>query len=136
MTPRIVLDTNVLISAIVFGGKPREVLSLVLRGRARLGVSWPLLDELRDVLVGRKFGYSRDAIRMILSELEDVSTLIGETKKIYAVKADPADNRVLECAVAFEADAVVSGDEHLLVLGRYAGILILPPAGYLSSLKD
>jgi len=130
--PRIVLDTNVLISAIVFGGKPREVLEKVIAGWYTMAISAEMLAEFQWVLEGKKFRYPAAIVRNIVSELLAVSELVRPTMKVEHIKADPADNRILECALESRAAYIVSGDKHLLELGQFQGIPILDAAAFLA----
>jgi len=130
--PRIVLDTNVLISAIVFGGKPREILEKVIAGGYTMAISAEILAEFQWVLEGKKFRYPAAVVRNIVSELLAVSELVRPTMKVDQIKADPADNRILECALESRAACIVSGDKHLLELGQFEGIPILDAAAFLA----
>lgn len=128
--PRIVLDTNVLIFAIVFGGKPREFLEKVIAGSYTMAISAEILAEFQWVLEGKKFRYPAPVVRNIVSELLAVSELVRPTMKVEQIKADPTDNRILECALESRAAYFVSGDKHLLELGRFEGIPILDTAAF------
>ena len=103
-------------------------------GQIDLVLSREILNEFEDVLCGKKFAYPPEIARTIVRELEAVSELVFPTRKIAAVKADPYDNLILECAVKAGVDYVVSGDNHLLELRRFEGILILSPAEFLKAL--
>ena len=76
MDYKVVLDTNVLISAIVFGGKPRYILEAIIRGRMGLAVSESILEEVKAVLVGRKFQYPWQIVHTVLTELGNISSLL------------------------------------------------------------
>lgn len=128
---RVVLDTNVFISAIVFGGKPREILELILEGKVALFVSEAILQEIAGVLCGRKFRYPAQLSHSTVKEIELISQLVSPSVKVRRIKKDPADNKFLECAVTSNADYIVSGDAHLLELSNYKGIRILTPAEFL-----
>jgi len=130
--PRIVLDTNVLISAIVFGGRYREVLEKVIAGRFTMAISAEMLAEFQGVLEGKKFRYPSDIVRTIVHELLAVSELVRPRMKVEQIKAGPADNRILEWALESGAAFIVSGDRHLLELGRFEGIPILDAAVFLA----
>jgi putative PIN family toxin of toxin-antitoxin system len=121
---RIVLDTNVLISAILFGGKPRQILEKAIRGEIQLCISEPILEEFRGVLRRSKFDYSPEMIQIILTELTGIAHLVNPSRAIEVVSEDPADNRILECAVEAKASYIVTGDSHLLKLSRYGSIEI------------
>ena len=129
---KVVLDTNVLVSAVLVAtSPPARILQAWRAGVFQLVVSGDLLLELRDVLnrprIAERSGWSA----------EDVATLIGalmasaafvEPGDVLHVVSDDDDNRVLEAALAGEADYIVSGDRALLSLGRYEGIEIVTPA--------
>ena len=131
--PSIVLDTNVLISAIVFGGRPREVLEKVISGAFVMAISTEMLDEFQGVLEGRKFRYPGAIVRTIVNELLAVSELVRPAMKVQVIKADPADNRILECALESRVVCIVTGDRHLLELGQFEGIPILDVATFLAT---
>jgi putative PIN family toxin of toxin-antitoxin system len=126
---RAVLDTNVLISAYVFpGGTPESVFRLALEGHLEIGPSRPLLAELGRVLE-LKFGWEAARAEAVVAQVARIATLVEPAETIRVVSADPADDRVLEAALAFGADLIVSGDRHLLDLGAWHGIEIVSPAG-------
>ena len=128
MTPLLVLDSNVYISAVLFGGKPRQIIEAALAGKIRLAVSSSILEEIRAVLSGDKFNFPSDVAREIIVEIESLAETIEAVEKISVIKDDPDDNRILECALAADAEAVVSGDGHLLVLSSFLDIPIMTPA--------
>jgi len=128
---KVVLDTNVLISAIAFKGKPREVFNKVLKGQMQLAISEDILNEMEGVLSGKKFRYPKGIIRSILNALEDLAEFVIPQKEVKRIKKDPNDNRILECAVEAEADFIISGDNHLLELKQYKNIRIITPSDYL-----
>ena len=132
----IVLDTNVLISAIVFGGPPRTILEMVIAGKIRGALSFAILDELRDVLQRPKFGFTPDQAITVLNELHEICDVFNPPRRVRMVKADPDDNRILECALAAHADFIVSGDTHLLDLKKFRGIPIQSPADFLAATID
>ena len=128
---RVVLDTNVLISAIVFGGNPRKLLEAILRGEPKLFLSDYILNELNGVLQRPKFGFPPDVIRSIISDLNAVGNIVTPSVRIRKIKEDPSDNRILECAVEANADYIISGDTHLLNQKVYRNVKVISPAEYL-----
>ena len=132
----IVLDTNVLISAILFGGKPRIVLEKVRTSDVRCFLSPAILDELRDVLMRPKFQFSPNAAFQVIEELHLICDIVFPNTTLAVVHEDPDDNRILECALEAQADIIVSGDPHLLRLGKFRNIRILNPADYLVELEE
>jgi putative PIN family toxin of toxin-antitoxin system len=129
--PKLVLDSNVIIAALVFGGKPREILELAVRGLVDIAISDDILEEIRGVLGGKKFQYPARIVRALIIEIEDLAHLVQPKEKIEAIADDPEDNRVLECAVESGASVIVSGDSHLLTLQNYGRIKILNPDEFL-----
>lgn len=130
-SPRVVLDSNVVISAFLFGGPPARVLDRVLAGAVQCFTSPPILDELRGVLQRPKFGLSQAQALALAEEFRDLCQVITPTHKVQAVPADPADDMILACALAAGADLVVSGDAHLLNLRQWRNIRILSPAEFM-----
>lgn len=130
MKPRVVLDTNVFISAILYGGNPRKVVNLAVTEAIEVYISLELLEELGRVL-REKFTLGSIEIEKIISEIKDFAEIITPRVHLRVIKKDPSDNKVLECAVAAKATFIVSGDKHLLNLGSFRGIQIVSPADFL-----
>jgi putative PIN family toxin of toxin-antitoxin system len=127
---RAVLDTNVLISAFVFpGGRPEAVYRLALGGGFDLVTSPPLLLELGRVLQ-QKFEWEPAMAEAAVRQVARVSTIVEPAAIVTDVEDDPAHNRVLEAAAEANADAIVTGDRHLLELDIWRGIPILSPARF------
>ena len=120
---RIVFDTNVLISAVQFGGLPRLALQLAIQSHSLLA-SAALLEEFERVLIHR-FKFPAGAAEKVLNEYRQTCKLVHPTALLHVIAADPSDNRVLECAVYGKADWIVSGDADLLSLKRFRKIPIL-----------
>jgi uncharacterized protein len=121
---RVVADTNVFISALMFGGLPGSFLDLVLLRSVQLVTSPALLDEL-DEKLRLKFEVAPDDAGAIRAKLENSALIVTPSIAVEVVKDDPDDNRVLECAIAGKAAYIVSGDRHLLRLGEYEGMRIV-----------
>lgn len=129
------IDSNVVISAFLFGGPPAEVLRHVVEGIVLCFISIPIIEEIRDVLQRPKFGLSLDRSLAIVEELHAICSVVNPTRNIRAIAKDPDDNRVLECACAADVSIIVSGDAHLLDLGTWQNIRILSPSRFLKMLK-
>ena len=134
MKPRVVLDTNIFISAILYGGNPRQIMNLAISETIEVYISPNLLDELRRTLI-EKFSLSSIEVDKILSEIKDFSEIATPQLQLQVIKNDPSDNRVLECAVAAKVRFIISGDKHLLNLGNFRGIKIVSPAEFLRLIK-
>ena len=126
---RIVIDTNVLVSGIVFEGVPAQLVDAMRAGDFELCTSSMLLAELQDVLGRAKFaGPLRRAgltLEGIVDSLRRLATIVTPAEVPRVVPNDPDDDHVLAAAVAAQADLIVSGDGHLLRLGSYQGIAIV-----------
>lgn len=131
---RVVLDTNVLISSFNFpGGAPEAVFRFALEGRIELVSSRPLLAEFGRVLTS-KFGWEAQRAEQAAMEVARIALVVEPVEHVADVRADPSDNRVLEAAAEGGAEAIVSGDRHLLRLKEWRGIPVLDPATFLQTL--
>jgi putative PIN family toxin of toxin-antitoxin system len=120
---RVVFDTNVLISAFVFGGNPERLFDAARHSRIRLLTSSSILREFSLIMQG-KFSWGQPDVVDALGAVSYVSELIKPTVSLHVVEDDP-DNRILECAVSGQAAFIVSGDRHLLALKKYEDIRIV-----------
>jgi putative PIN family toxin of toxin-antitoxin system len=129
---RVVADTNVYISALNFAGTADEVLALGRAGAIAVFISQPILDEVESVLI-RKFKWAAPRVREAARAIRDFAVLVNPVESVNLVREDEPDNRIIECAIAAGADAIVTGDQHLLKLRRFRNILIMAPREFLSS---
>ncbi len=137
---RVVLDTNVVASAsISLGGPPARVFFAWLRDTFELVVSEFLLLEYRRALlyhrVASRHGMNETEVNDIVEDIRQHALMVEPIETITLITDDPSDNKILECAVAGEADYIVSGDRHLLSIGEFRGIQILSPAMFLEVLQ-
>ncbi len=133
---RIVLDTNVYVSAILFGGKPQQVLDTAISRRAEVFVSDAIVSEIEDVLRRPKFSLTAEFVRSVMAEVTALTHWVAPVRHVSATKEDPADNDVIDCAVEARAEYVVSGDAHLLRLGEFEGIRIVDADTFLRLMED
>ncbi|MCD4824290.1 MAG: putative toxin-antitoxin system toxin component, PIN family [Phycisphaerae bacterium] len=132
---RIVCDTNVLISAILYGGRPRDVLEVIIEGKVCGFISPAIEQEFQDVLGRKKFGLSVSHVYQICQNLRELLHPVFPKETISVIKEDPDDNAILACAIAADADCIVSGDRHLLDLGEFRDVKIVTPAEFLQHMK-
>jgi putative PIN family toxin of toxin-antitoxin system len=132
---RLVLDTNVFISALVFpGSRPDQLLQRIRRGEFSLFVSPFILDEL-DRVLREKFRYGKREAAALTDAICGMATCVRPTERMQIVSANDDDNRILECALAADADYLVTGDkEHLLPLQSLGRTQIVTPAQFLDLL--
>lgn len=123
---KIVLDTNVLISATLWEGSAHKTLLLLLRRDAKLYTSQAILQEYSKI-IGRDFPQLADRLPKLIGNIVAFSTIAEPGVRLNAVPADPDDNRILECAAASEAEFILSYDKHLLNLKEYGSVKIFTP---------
>lgn len=132
---KVVLDTNTIISGILWGGNEARVIEKAEKGEVKLFMSPKLVEELEGVLKREKFTRKLEGkestVEQSVAKIALIATLIEPAKKINIIKDDPDDNRVLECAVSARADVIISGDKHLLELKTYSGIDIMSAGDFL-----
>jgi putative PIN family toxin of toxin-antitoxin system len=131
---RVVADTNVLLSAILFGGLPEAFLDLASLRFFLLVTSPALLKEL-DGKLRLKFLMPDEDAKEVRWALEEMAVVVLPDLRLTVVKSDPDDDRVLECAVAGKADYIVSGDKHLRGLGSYDGIRIVTVRQFMDTIE-
>jgi putative PIN family toxin of toxin-antitoxin system len=132
---KVVADTNVLVSALIFpGGAPEAIYRLALEGSIELATSRPLLAELGRVL-SEKFAWEPARAEQALIQLIRVAEIIEPQEAVSEIEVDPSDNRVLEAAAEAGAQLIVSGDRHLLALGSWRGIRVVTPAALQEELR-
>lgn len=130
LIPKIVIDTNIYISAIFWGGKPREIIELGRSGYIYIFCSSEIKKEI-DEKLRLKFKLDAKETLHILLDFSTFTTPVKITKMIKAIYDDPDDDKFIECAMACGADYIVSGDKHLLRMKEYEGIKIINAAGFL-----
>ena len=132
---KVVLDTNVVVSALNFPGNERLVLELALRGRFEFYLSRFILEEVAGVLV-RKFGWGEERTTEAVLVLETAANVIEPPQLPEVIEGGHADNRVLDCAAAASADYLITGDRrHLLPIGEHRGARIVNAPRFLSKLE-
>ena len=133
---RVTLDTNVLVSAFISKlGNPADILELALvLDEITLVLSEEILEEFREVMtreeVRSRFGYSTLEISAFQEAIKGVAEIVTVGSDFKAVKEDPKDDKVVNTAFDGKAEYIVSGDKHLLKLGKFKGIRIVSPATF------
>ncbi len=131
---KIVFDSNIFISALTLpGGKADAAVLRVIDGKDTLIISREIIDEVLTVLA-RKFSKDAEALSRVALNL----TEIGETVRLVErlkVLDDDSDNRILECAIAGNVDAIVTGDKAMLMLKKYRHIRIISLSEFLREVE-
>ncbi len=134
---RVVLDTNVYISAFCFtkSTPPTNVYILALQGRFELWISTKILLELADKLQN-KFAWAPPQVERVIKQIARHAHLAEPNQQIKVIDADPSDNMILECALAADAHFIVSGDKHLLALKKFENTTIMTPSDFIVLFRD
>ena len=136
-----VVDTNVIVSAGLRSGTPPDaVVRAWIEARFEAITSEQLLRELETVLkrprLARRLAWSQSDTVSFIAGLRRRATIVEPTVSLSVVTQDPSDNRVLEAALAGEAEYIVTGDQHLLELGDFEGVEIVTPARFVAVLAE
>ena len=121
---KVVLDSNILISAFFWDGNERDILRKCRKGEYQLIISDFILEEVERVLQ-KKFMVEEHLARSYLQEIFRFSDIVITHGRLDIIKEDPSDNRVLETAVLGRVNYLITGDKHLLKLEKYNEIIIL-----------
>jgi len=132
---RIVCDTNVLVSGILFGGHARQILLLASRGKITNFISDDILHEAKKVLLRPKFKLSPQQVIGIIALFRDTFELVYPAQKHKVIQSDPDDDRILDAAVEAQVEIIVSGDKHLRSLGLWRGIRMFSPAEFVKEIE-
>ena len=129
---KVVVDTNVVVSALLFGGIPGRLIDLWQMGSIRPMGSKQIIDEYLRVLTYPKFKLSEEEINFLLYQqilpyFDIIDVHFGPT----IIKKDPEDDKFIRCALAGKAKFIISGDQHLLALKFYRKIKIVSPADFI-----
>ena len=130
MVLRVVIDTNIYISAIFWNGKPREVVDLGRDGKTIIFTSLDIENEIAGKLK-TKFKLAEEDVNQTLLDFSTFTLPIKINKQLRVVQDDPDDNKFIECAVECRANYIISGDRHLLNLKEYEGIKIIKSVEFL-----
>jgi uncharacterized protein len=132
---RVVIDTNVLIAALLFGGIPGELISMWKNNRIKPLASKEIIDEYIKVLTYPKIKLSEAEINYILySEILPYFDIIPIKDSPSIIKADPSDDKFIHCSKKGNAGFIITGDQHLINLKTYQKIKIISPSEFLNNL--
>jgi putative PIN family toxin of toxin-antitoxin system len=127
MGKKIVLDTNVIVSAFGWKGSAHEIFQKCIKGHFQLYLSPQILSEIKRVLSYHKFHFNQDEIDEFLSIIIEAAEIVEPEIIIDLISQDSSNNRVLECAITADCEYVISGDKHLLEIKEFESIKILSP---------
>jgi len=132
---KVVIDTNVVISALLFGGAPGKLIGLWQSGALKPAASKEIVDEYIRVLTYPKFKLSEEEINYLLyQEILPFYEIIDVRQGPQIIKKDPQDDKFIRCALRVRAKYIISGDKHLLALKSYQKIKILSPTEFIKGI--
>lgn len=133
----VVVDTNVFVSALLFGGAPGKLISLWKSGKIRPHLTSEILTELLRVLAYPKFKLTENEIQYLLyEEILPFCTVVKPKSGSLTIKDDPSDDMFLRCSERAKAKALISGDHHLLSLRSHRDTLVLSPSQFLKKFNE
>jgi len=122
---RVVLDTNILISGLLYPGKPKKLINLALDGKIEAVSSIRIINELKEVIAREEFRLSKEEQEVMVNFIIRLSRIVMIKSNFKIVKKDPDDDVIIRTAYDRNAKYIVSGDHHLLELKEVAGIKIV-----------
>lgn len=128
---KVVIDTNVIVSAFGWGGKPADIIRLITSGKILNFTSVEMLTELKKVVGYPRLAFSETSQAEIIEIIFNVSSIVEIHKSVNIIDDDAEDNKILGCAISAGAEFVISGDKHLLTLKNFEGIKIVTPEEFI-----
>jgi len=136
---KVVLDVNVWVSALLWGGKPAEIVKAAEKGQIVILLTEEIAGEISQVLAYPKIAKMYQAASLRRGDLVEAVLKIGKfvqvTTKAHVVVEHPSDDKFIECALAANAEYIVSGDKHLLKVGSYKKTRILSVSEFLQVIE-
>ena len=132
--PRATLDTNIYVSALVYGGTPLRLLHLAIDGDLEVAISQPILDETLRIL-REKFGWSRERLKLAEALIVGFARQVSPSQTLNVIKEDETDNRILECAAEAGSEFIVSGDKDLHRLEQHGNVRVIKVADMLDIIQ-
>ena len=132
---KLVLDTNIFISAFYWGGNPQKILDRIIEGIDELYISDQILNEISAVMSRPKFKSTTEIIERYVKTIEKFGKKVFISGKIKGICRDKEDDDKIECGITSGADFLITGDDDLLILGNYQNLKILSINDYLNITK-
>jgi putative PIN family toxin of toxin-antitoxin system len=133
---RLVLDTNIFISAFFWGGNPRRIIERINSGIDSLYITDGILNEITQVLARPKFNIDGPNITHLTGAIKEVSICIAINGAVKGVCRDNKDDMILECGWRCAADFIITGDDDLLSLQTFKGVKIITANQYVNNLWE
>jgi putative PIN family toxin of toxin-antitoxin system len=133
--PSVTLDTSTYISALQFGGEAFSLLEMGRDGEIEIAVSEEIVTETLGVL-RRKFGWDDERLAGARATIEACARMVRPQQALSVIEEDPADDRILECAVETKSSFIVTGDRDFLRRGSYEGIRMVKVGEFLNIMAE
>jgi putative PIN family toxin of toxin-antitoxin system len=130
---KLVLDTNVFISAFFWGGNPRKIMTRIIEGKDYLFSSDAIIGEVAKVMSRPKFGASPQIVLQFTESIRNLAVMVPLMGIVNGVCRDKDDDKILECAILCQADYIITGDDDLLSLANFKGTEIITANQYLNA---
>ena len=129
---KLVLDTNIFISAFYWGGNPQKIIDKIIEGTDELYISDKILKEISAVMSRPKFKSTQDIIERYIKTIEKIGKKVFISGEIKGICRDKEDDDKIECGITSGADFLITGDNDLLILGNYQNLKIISINDYLN----
>jgi len=133
---KLVLDTNIFISAFYWGGNSQKIIDMVIEGIDELYISEEIINEISEVMARPKFKTERKTIDGYIKTIIKSGKIIKIEGKLKGICRDKDDDDKLECAIISNADFLITGDEDILILKNYENVKIITQKEYLDIIKS
>lgn len=128
---KVVLDTNILISALGWNGKPKKIFEKCISEEIGLVTSKEQINELKRVMDYPRFNFNEEQKDRFIALILEISSMVEISRTLMIIKDDPDDNIILETAAIGDVGYLISGDPHLLKLRKFGQIHIIKAADFL-----
>jgi len=132
---KLVLDTNIFVSAFYWGGNPQKIIDRIVEGTDELYISNEILDEVAATMARPKFKTRPEIIERYVRTIEKIGKKVFITGKTKGICRDKDDDDKIECGILSGADYLITGDNDILVLGDYQQIKFITAEKYLKLLS-
>ena len=133
---KLVLDTNIFISAFYWGGNPQKLINRIIEGVDELYISNEILAEIAEVMVRPKFRTDPEIIEGYIRTIEKMGKKVFITGKIKGICRDKDDDEKIECGILCGADYLITGDDDLLILENYQQMKIITVKELMKIIND
>jgi len=133
---RLVLDTNIFISAFYWGGNSQKIIDRIIKGTDELYISDKIINEISEVMNRPKFKTEKTTINGYIKTIEKSGKKVFVEGNIKGICRDKDDDDKLECAIICNADFLITGDDDLLILKNYENIKIITPKIFMNIINS